>query len=525
MCADVTRMNRVVFVLVTILCLLSLSSIRGLIHSAKADSGTITINADGSITGTTSIQTADNMTYVLTSDINSSVSGNDEAITVLRDNITIDGNGFTLQNAFGSGGGTGLDLSGTTNVTVRNITVTGFDWGISVSSFSSIDGNDITNNARGIWLDAYSGTIESSSNSISGNNIADNGYGIFGFSFAHNNNITGNNFTADTSGGVRFGSDSNNSISGNRFIDCGLSEIQASNSVVNNTVNGKPLVYLEDVVGYTMGDAGQVILVGCDDITVEGLNLSNATIGAELYGTSNSTISHNIFTANSVSDIDLSDSSNDRISGNNMTTNSGDCISLNSSHSNNIYGNNISNSYDGIDVGDSSNNNIYGNNLTTNSGDCISLDSSYSNNIYGNNISNSYNGIYLEGSSNNSIYHNNFVNNTLQVYVAPPINFQDMYVAPSVGNVWDDGYPSGGNHWSDYNGTDHYSGQYQNITGSDGIGDTPYIIDANNTDNYPLMAQYTVPEFPTFLILPLFLIATLLAVIIYKKKAIPHKRL
>jgi hypothetical protein len=53
--------------------------------------------------------------------------------------------------------------------------------------------------------------------------------------------------------------------------------------------------------------------------------------------------------------------------------------------------------------------------------------------------------------------------------------------------IWDNGYRSGGNYWSDYNGTDSYKGQYQNETGSDGIGDTPYVIDANNTDNYPLM--------------------------------------
>jgi hypothetical protein len=54
-------------------------------------------------------------------------------------------------------------------------------------------------------------------------------------------------------------------------------------------------------------------------------------------------------------------------------------------------------------------------------------------------------------------------------------------------HTWDDGYPSGGNYWRDYNGTDLYGGLYQNETGSDGIGDTPFTLGENNTDNYPLM--------------------------------------
>lgn len=56
---------------------------------------------------------------------------------------------------------------------------------------------------------------------------------------------------------------------------------------------------------------------------------------------------------------------------------------------------------------------------------------------------------------------------------------------------WDNGYPSGGNYWSDYKGVDLYSGPYQNITGCDGIGDTPYIIDEYNVDRYPLMNPWT----------------------------------
>jgi parallel beta-helix repeat protein len=110
----------------------------------------------------------------------------------------------------------------------------------------------------------------------------------------------------------------------------------------------------------------------------------------------------------------------------------------------------------------------------------IVLLSSSNNSVSGNNITaNNEDGIVLDSSSNNTIYHNSFINNTGQVY--------------SVGStiVWDDGYPSGGNYWSNYNGTDSCSGPYQNETGFDWIGDSPYVIDQNNTDRYPLMTHFS----------------------------------
>jgi hypothetical protein len=55
----------------------------------------------------------------------------------------------------------------------------------------------------------------------------------------------------------------------------------------------------------------------------------------------------------------------------------------------------------------------------------------------------------------------------------------------------DAGYPLGGNYWDKYNGADLFSGQYQNETGSDGIGDTEYTIWPKKTDNYPLMGMFS----------------------------------
>jgi hypothetical protein len=72
------------------------------------------------------------------------------------------------------------------------------------------------------------------------------------------------------------------------------------------------------------------------------------------------------------------------------------------------------------------------------------------------------------------VYHNDFIGNTSQTN------------AETNKDEWDDGYPSGCNYWSDYAGVDDYSGPGQNVSGSDGIGDTPYVF-PNDQDNYPLM--------------------------------------
>jgi parallel beta-helix repeat protein len=181
--------------------------------------------------------------------------------------------------------------------------------------------------------------------------------------------------------------------------------------------------------------------------------------------------------------IRLNYSSGNSISRNNIT-NGLYGIRLDYSFDNIISGNDITNNWAGIELESASPyNSIYGNNITANMGDGIMLEDSNGNTISGNSIARNWCGINLPNfERDNVIYRNSLVENGVQV----------SYTAWFAVNIWDNGYPSGGNYWSDYNGNDSYCGLDQNEPGSDGIGDTPYAINENNSDHYPLMGPWTV---------------------------------
>ncbi|MBN1244862.1 hypothetical protein JXA31_04650 [Candidatus Bathyarchaeota archaeon] len=101
----------------------------------------------------------------------------------------------------------------------------------------------------------------------------------------------------------------------------------------------------------------------------------------------------------------------------------------------------------------------------------------YGNTVFNNTVINTETAVsFGMDAANNIIFHNNFINNTLKVTMSSLL--RNPYPA-----VWDRGYGVGGNYWSDY------LSKYTNATEIDGsgFGDTPYVIDAYNQDNYPLM--------------------------------------
>src|SRR5271157_3321522 len=213
-------MNRAVFALVAILFLLSVSSISGLIQTVKADSGTIYINAGGSITPSTApIHVVDNITYTLTGNITANADG----IVIVRNNIVLNGAGYTVT---GSGNGpeswNGTTLTNVSNVTVRNVTVKSF--------------------TNGIWL------VNSSNSTLSGNNVANNYYGIWLWG-SSNNVLSGNNVTANSNNGIWLDSSSGNTLSGNNVTAnndyCIWADHNSSNNTIyqNNFINNTYQVY------------------------------------------------------------------------------------------------------------------------------------------------------------------------------------------------------------------------------------------------------------------------------------------
>jgi hypothetical protein len=99
--------------------------------------------------------------------------------------------------------------------------------------------------------------------------------------------------------------------------------------------------------------------------------------------------------------------------------------------------------------------------------------------IYGNTLLYNKLALSVGNCQNSNVYGNNFTNNTAQTSVDPESNSGLNYGWSTIS--WNNRRL--GNFWSDYNGSD---------ANGDGIGDAPYIINANNTDHYPRMSPIDI---------------------------------
>jgi len=260
----------------------------------------------------------------------------------------------------------GIALYSSSNNTLSGNSMSGNQYNFDIGSFTSlvdcrqdIDTSNTVNGKPMYYLvDKANQVINSSTDAgyvavVNSTNITvkdliltNNGQGVL---LCYTNNSTIENVTvSNNKQGIYLCCSSNNTLRSNNFTNDGLIVIDSyHNTMENNTVNGKPLVYFEDTSNQTITNAGQAILVNCNNITVANLNLSNTYIGVELCGTNNSEIRGNIVSNNDYG-IYLSCSSNTTVT-NNTLWNHDYGIYLNSSSNNLIYNNylnNMNNAYD-----------------------------------------------------------------------------------------------------------------------------------------------------------------------------------
>jgi parallel beta-helix repeat protein len=197
------------------------------IHVVKAES-TIYIRANGSVEGTDKIQRMVDI-YTFTADIYGS-------IVVERDNVVLNGAGYTLQ---GDGSKNGITLNDVSNTTIKSLKLSSFNIGIVVmgSDGNKILENTITNNSRGLDFTA------SENNTVSKNYIANNQDGVALENMY--NNVFDNVITDNSNVGIFLNGAGYNSIIGNNItknsrgilVHVCYNNVIYHNNFVNNVIH------------------------------------------------------------------------------------------------------------------------------------------------------------------------------------------------------------------------------------------------------------------------------------------------
>ena len=391
----------------------------------------------------------------------------------------------------------GIRLYYSTNNTILNNNVSSNHW--ANIYFTSATYNNIVNNTISFSFEYYSTDLNiyldrSSHNKIMNNKMSLKYGNTIYISYSTNITIINNQMV-----------DNGIYIEGDLLKHWGSHHIDST-----NTINDKPIYYWTDRnTGTVPKDAAQVILVNCTNVLVSHQNIINISMGIALsFSSKNSIIKNNVLNSwygifnyksdqNIITDNNLSDngegiylgSSCDNKLINNILTENRDAIYLYSSSNNTVTDNiALSNFKYGITLSSSSYNTI-AQNVIWNSSHGINFYHSSRNIIRNNTLYINYNtGISIDddSSTNNFIYHNNFIGNMIQA-------------VDSIGrNHWNTSYPVGGNFWSDYVGMDDYKGSNQDIIGSDGIGDRPYMLTKEFNiiqiqDKYPFLDPLLFP--------------------------------
>jgi parallel beta-helix repeat protein len=317
-----------------------------------------------------------------------------DIIVIDAHDVTV--SGFTIKNGgsdFNPFNYGGIHIYGSNNIITDNI-ITYSHWGIKITKYmTSSNYNTISNNI--IKYNDECGIYVQNSN----------------------NNVFSMNTFSDNSryyGGLALDKSNYNNVSDNVFINEGISTFSSyNNDFFNNLVNDKPLVYMEDEADKIIdGNAGQIVLIKCDNIAVQNHNITNTNVGLFLENTHNCFISDNTFSLNTHGML-LSQSNNNELSMNTISKGRV-AMYLMSSQGNTILSNYINSNYElGINLYSSSYNNILLNTYSDNNVG-LSLDGSRFNNVTDNIFLND--GVWVYGSYKNN-FSNNLVNDKPLLYL------------------------------------------------------------------------------------------------------------
>ncbi len=310
-------------------------------------------------------------TYVLNYDLISS----EVCFRIVADGITLDGNGHTITSliTLTQFENIGVDVSGTSGVTVKNLKISNFRTGIAVTaSDTSLINNSITNAETGIHISnscvatltrntANSGTdgivITSSSGvTLTRNTANDNSDDGINISNSHGTVLIGN--TAGFSEGPS-----------NRGINISSSN---DNFLIENTVSGNEAIMLHSSNGNTLIKNNIESCSNCNRLYPIGVT------GIMIWDSSGNTISKNNVDSSHMWGIRLLNSNENIITGNEISNHKNQqlessilsgatALHLSYSHDNTFSYNTISNNESPFNIRESTNNKIYNNNFISNS--------------------------------------------------------------------------------------------------------------------------------------------------------------
>ncbi len=262
---------------------------------------------------------------------------------------------------------------------------------LAYSSNNTLSGNIANNNSRSGFILGGGGN-----NTLVGN-IANNNSRGFYLGGSGNNTLVGN-IANNNSRGFYLDGGGNNTLLGNEmnlggiYVYGSITEMTSHKIDNSNLLNSKPIYYYGNEIGLRPNDflnAGQIILINCNDSIISGVTISDCYNGIYLDYGNNNTIENNILNNNLESGMTIQNSFNIFLSENNANFNTKSGISF--SCNNITLWNNTANSNQENGINANGNNNFFIENEANN---------------------NNQNGIKIEG-DNNTIIDNSAFNNNL----------------------------------------------------------------------------------------------------------------